>query len=170
VLGGSRQCLTVVRKVAVCFQTVEGESRERGYRSPLPLCFPPFTAISFVQNFPPLLVFQPSLPFSKTLPPPFKNSLPGKLIVSGIHRHKWSGAAACAWGAGDTKPGQPALLPRLRCSPLLRVSGSGMHMGGTLSTLFWFFFFLYFLFLWGSKNRLQQASSMMFNLSPIFMR
>jgi hypothetical protein len=31
--------------------------------------------------------------------------------VSGIHRHKWSGAAACAWGAGDTKPGQPALLP-----------------------------------------------------------
>jgi hypothetical protein len=64
--------------------------------------------------------------------------------VSGIHRHKWSGAAACAWGAGDTKPGQPALLPRLRCSPLLRVSGSGMHMGGTLSTLFWFFFFFSF--------------------------
>jgi hypothetical protein len=64
--------------------------------------------------------------------------------VSGLHRHKWSGAAACAWGAGDTKPGQPALLPRLRCSPLLRVSGSGMHMGGTLSTLFWFFFFFSF--------------------------
>jgi hypothetical protein len=79
--------------------------------------------------------------------------------VSGIRRHKWSGAAACAWGAGDTKPGQPALLPRLRCSPLLRVSSSGMHMGGTLSTLFWFFsFFLFiiFLFLWGSKNGLQQ--------------
>ncbi|KAI9390165.1 hypothetical protein POPTR_008G142940v4 [Populus trichocarpa] len=30
VLGGSRRCLTVVRKVAVYFQTVEGESRERG--------------------------------------------------------------------------------------------------------------------------------------------
>ena len=41
VLGGSRRCLTVVRKVAVYFQTVEGESRERGYRSSLPLCFPP---------------------------------------------------------------------------------------------------------------------------------
>jgi hypothetical protein len=66
--------------------------------------------------------------------------------VSGIHRHKWSGAATCAWGAGDTKPGQPALLPRLRCSPLLRVSDSGMHMGGTLSTLFWFFSFYFFIF------------------------
>jgi hypothetical protein len=49
-------------------------------------------------------------------------------------------------GAGDTKPGQPALLPCLRCSPLLRVSGSGMHMGGTVSTLFWFFFFFSFYF------------------------
>jgi hypothetical protein len=66
--------------------------------------------------------------------------------VSGIHRHKWSEAATCAWGAGDTKPGQPALLPRLRCSPLLRVSDSGMHMGGTLSTLFWFFSFYFFIF------------------------
>jgi hypothetical protein len=68
VLGGSRRCLTVVRKVAVCFQTVEGESRERGYRSSLPLCFPPLTAIPFVQNFPPPLVFQPSPLFKKTLP------------------------------------------------------------------------------------------------------
>jgi len=72
--------------------------------------------------------------------------------VSGIHRHKWSGVAACAWGAGDTKPGQPALLPRLRCSPLLRVSGSGMHMGGTLSTLFWFFFFLLFFYFCGDPK------------------
>ena len=49
-------------------------------------------------------------------------------------------------GAGDTKPGQRALLPRLRCSPLLKVSDSGMHMGGTLSTLFWFFSFYFFIF------------------------
>jgi hypothetical protein len=153
VLGGSRRCLTVVRKVAVCFQTVEGESRERGYRSSLPLCFPPLIAIFFRSKLSPSFSFPALSPFQKNSPPPFKNSPPGKLIVSGIHRHKWSGAAACAWGAGDTKPGQPALLPRLRCSPLPRVSGSGMHMGGTLSTLFWFFFFfffLYFLFLWGS--------------------
>ena len=72
--------------------------------------------------------------FSKTLPPPFAAASKG------------SGAATCAWGAGDTKPGQPALLPCLRCSPLLRVSGSGMHMGGTVSTLFWFFFFFSFYF------------------------
>jgi hypothetical protein len=39
VLGGSRRCLTVVRKVAVCFQTVEGESRERGYRPLFPSVF-----------------------------------------------------------------------------------------------------------------------------------
>lgn len=31
-----------------------------------------------------------------------------------------------------------------------------MHMGGTVSTLFWFFFLFIFLFLWGSKNGLQQ--------------
>jgi hypothetical protein len=52
----------------------------------------------------------PSFSFP-ALSPLFKKTLPGKLIVSGIHRHKWSGAAACAWGAGDTKPGQPTLLP-----------------------------------------------------------
>ena len=71
------------------------EQRERlpFFYSPL---FSSFNSFSFVQNFPPLSVFQPSLPFSKTLPPPFKNSPPGKLIVSGLHRHKWSGAAACA--------------------------------------------------------------------------
>jgi len=75
VLGGSRRCLTVVRKVAVCFQTVEGESRERGYSPSLPLCFPP--AFSFVQNFPPPFVFQPPLPFSKNSSPSFKKlSLP----------------------------------------------------------------------------------------------
>ena len=76
VLGGSRRCLTVVRKVAVCFPTVEGESRERGYRSSLPLCFPPLTAIPFVQNFPPPLVFQPSLPFSKKLSSSFQKLSP----------------------------------------------------------------------------------------------
>jgi hypothetical protein len=142
VLGGSRRCLTVVRKVAVCFQTVEGESRERGYRSSLPLCFPPLTPFLSFKTFPlfqfssPLSHFQKLFPLlSKTLPsPPFAAASKG------------SGAATCAWGAGDTKPGQPALLPCLRCSPLLRVSGSGMHMGGTVSTLFWFFFFFSFYF------------------------
>jgi len=69
VLGGSRQCLTVVRKVAVCFQTVEGESRERGYRSPLPLCFPPFTAIFFRSKLSPSFSFPALSPlFKKTLP------------------------------------------------------------------------------------------------------
>jgi len=141
VLGGSRRCLTVVRKVAVCFQTVEGESRERGYRSSLPLCFPPLTAIPVVQNFPPLFSFPALSPLFKNSSPPFKNSPPPFAAAS-----KGSGAATCAWGAGDTKLGQPALLPCLRCSPLLRVSGSGMHMGGTVSTLFWFFSFFSFYF------------------------
>ena len=134
------------------------EQRERGYRSSLPLCFPPLTAIFSHSKLSPPFSFPALSPVFKNSSPSFqKNSPPGKLIVSGIHRHKWSGAAACAWGAGDTKPGQPALLPRLRCSPLLRVSGSDMHMGGTLSTLFWFFLII-FLFLWGSKNGLQQLS------------
>jgi len=96
----------------------------------------------------PLLVFQPSL-FSKTLAPPlvfqpsplFKNSSPPFAAAS-----KGSGAAACAWGAGDTKPGQPALLPCLRCSPLLRVSGNGMHMGEWCLHYFGVFF-LFFLFI-----------------------
>ena len=125
------------------------EQRERlpFFSSPL---FSSFNCHPFRSKLSPSFSFPALSPFQK-------NSPPGKLIVSGIHRHKWSGAAACAWGAGDTKPGQPALLPRLRCSPLLRVSGSDMHMGGTLSTLFWFFLII-FLFLWGSKNGLQQLS------------
>jgi hypothetical protein len=75
VLGGSRRCLTVVRKVAVYFQTVEGESRERGYRSSLPLCFPPLTPFLSFKTFPlfqfssPLSHFQKLFPLlSKTLP------------------------------------------------------------------------------------------------------
>ena len=91
-----------------------------------------FLALSpFQKLFPPLLVFQPSLlfsktllplllfssplPFSKTLPPSFsfpalpsvfKNSSPlFKNSLPFAAASKGSGAAACAWGAGDTKPG-----------------------------------------------------------------
>jgi hypothetical protein len=69
VLGGSWRCLTVVRKVAVYFQTVEGESRERGYRSSLPLCFPPLTAIFSHSKLSPSFSFP-------ALSPIFKNSSP----------------------------------------------------------------------------------------------
>jgi hypothetical protein len=75
--------------------------------------------------------------------------------VSGLHRHKWSGAAACAWGAGDTKPGQPALLPTPE--GLRQRHAHGRHVVYTI-LVFFLFFFLYFLFLWGSKNRLQQRT------------
>ena len=81
--------------------------------APLLLSLP----FSFIQNFPLLLSFPAFSPFQKLFPPSLKTLPPGKLIVSGIHRHKWSGAAACAWGAGDTKLGQPALLPRLQLLP-----------------------------------------------------
>ncbi|KAI9401336.1 hypothetical protein POPTR_001G108450v4 [Populus trichocarpa] len=86
VLGGSWRCLTVVRKVAVYFQTVEGESRERA-------------------------------------------------------ASKGSGAAACAWGAGDTKPGQPALLP----TP----EGLGQRHAHGVNGVYTIlgFFFLFFIFM-----------------------
>jgi hypothetical protein len=93
------------------------------------------------------LVFQPSL-FSKTLPPFQKNSSPLFAAAS-----KGSGAAACAWGAGDTKPGQPALLPTLEGLGQRHAHGEN----GVYTILGFFSFFLFiFLFLWGSKNGLQQ--------------
>ena len=118
-----------------------------------PLCFLSLFPVPLFWFSSPLSPFQKLFPLlSKNSPPSFsfpalspffKNSSPLPFAAAS----KGSGAATCAWGAGDTKPGQPALLPRLRCSPLLRVSGSGMHMGGTLYTLFWFFsFFFLFIF------------------------
>jgi len=118
----------------------------------LSFSFTKLSSLPSLQNRPPPVVSAllglfasfPSFPFpSFGFPalPLFKNSSPPFAAAS-----KGSGAAACAWGAGDTKPGQPALLPCLRCSPLLRVSGSGMHMGGMMSTLFRGFFLFIFYF------------------------
>jgi len=73
VLGESRRCLTVVRKVAVCFQTVEGESRERGYSPSLPLCFPPLTAIFFRSKLSPSFSFPALSPVFKNSSPPLVN-------------------------------------------------------------------------------------------------
>jgi hypothetical protein len=76
VLGGSWRCLTVVRKVAVYFQTVEGESRERGYPSSLPLCFPPLPAIFSHSKLSPPFSFLALSPVFKNSSPLFKNSPP----------------------------------------------------------------------------------------------
>ena len=118
----------------------------------------PFASFPF-----PSFWFSSPLPFSKTLPPSFsfpalpsvfKNSSPlFKNSLPFAAASKGSGAAACAWGAGDTKPGQPALLP----TP----EGLGQRHahGGMVSTLFrgfFLFFFLFFIF-GGSKNGLQGA-------------
>ena len=62
-----------------------------------------------------------------------------KQILRPFLRKAWSFLGILRW-AGHLISGN------LRCSPLLRVSGSGMHMGGTVSILFWFFFFFSFYF------------------------
>ena len=132
-------------------------------------CFSVAWPLCFLSLFPvpPLLVFQPSplfknsppcfsfpafSPFQK-LSPPFKNSPPPFAAAS-----KGSGAAACAWGAGDTKPGQPALLPTPE--GLGQRHAHGVNGVYTILGFFFFSFFsFYFLFLWGSKNGLQQYLS-----------
>jgi len=83
-------------------------------------------------------------PLQKLFPPFQKFSPPqNKLIVSGIHRHKWSGAAACAWGAGDTKPGQPALLPTPEG---LRQRHAHGRNGVYTILVFFLFLFLFLIF------------------------